>query len=189
MYSSGRDLTRRREDIRRLQNERTRLKTLEKTSVASSDRDSLLRSSGGGLGGRAAAEEAVATRDLTTQQLMERTEAEMKNQDAIIDEMSNGLTGLQGITVAIGDEASLHLVRALERGCIRDYNHVTFFLSPPQKLLDNLEQEVDKGTVNLQAETDRAKKVTKASASCWLYVVICLLLLVLIALIMVRWVG
>jgi len=60
-----------------------------------------------------------------------------------------------------------------------------FFLS--QKLLDNLENEVDRGTVNLQTETDRAKKLTKGAATCWLYVIICLLILVLVVLIAVRW--
>ena len=126
--SAARDLTRRREDLRRLQNERTRLKTLEKSSAASSDRDSLLRSGGGNVGGRIAAEEAVATRDLTTQQLVERTEAEMKNQDAVVEEMSTGLTALKGISLAIGDEADLHIVRSW--GMVWYHSRLVPFLGP-----------------------------------------------------------
>ena len=56
-----------------------------------------------------------------------------------------------------------------------------------QALLDKLETEVDRGTDNLQQQTKRAKTLSKASAECWLYVVICLLVLVLVILIGYRW--
>lgn len=162
---SGKDLARRREDLRRMQNEHTRLKGLEKAASASADRDTLLRPAGGSsAAGGTGSTESVGTRDLTSQQLMERTEAEIKVQDAVLDRMSEGLTSLSGIGKAISDETTLHM-----------------------KLLDKLDDEVDKGNINLVRETGRTAKLTKSSASCWLYVIICVLVLVLVGLILGRY--
>ena len=99
-------MARRREEIRKLQNERTRLRQLDKTAVSSTDRDSLLVGSDGKSYGR----ETDNTRDFTTQQLVDRSANEMKNQDAILEQMSNGLTNLKNIGVAIQDETTLHMV-------------------------------------------------------------------------------
>jgi hypothetical protein len=62
-------------------------------------------------------------------------------------------------------------------------------MCPPalQKLLDDVEVEIDKGDNALKRETARVEHVTKESRTCWLYSAICLLLLVLIALVLVRW--
>lgn len=97
-----------------MQNERTRLKSLEKTSITSSDRDSLLRAAGGSA--KAEAAETVATRDLTTQQLVERTQAEMKMQDEVLEDMSTGLTSLHKVSTAIKDEVTLHVVSGAAGG-------------------------------------------------------------------------
>ena len=58
---------------------------------------------------------------------------------------------------------------------------------PEQKLLDTLENEVDSGNANLKRETERTKIVTRDAKTCWLYVVICLCLGVLILLVALRW--
>jgi hypothetical protein len=121
-FRSAKDLSRRREDLRRLLNEHARLKGLDKAAVASVDRDNLLRAAGSsstGLGRGGGAAESAATRDLTTQQLVDRTEAEIKTQDAVIDQMSEGLASLTNIGKAIGDETTLHLVRCVILRCQR----------------------------------------------------------------------
>ena len=88
---SQREVARRREEVRKLQNERTRLRQLDKTAVSSTDRDSLLVGSDGKSYGR----ETDNTRDFTTQQLVDRSANEMKNQDVILEQMSRGLEGLK----------------------------------------------------------------------------------------------
>ncbi len=82
----------------------------------SADRSDLLRPSDRGAAmvmssSRAGPAESTSTRDLTTQQLVDRTETEIKNQDAAIEKMSEGLTSLTSIGKAIGDETTLHMVR------------------------------------------------------------------------------
>lgn len=57
----------------------------------------------------------------------------------------------------------------------------------PQKLLDNLDSEVDKGNVNLARETKRVELTAKETRTCWMYCTICLLLVVLIGLVCYRW--
>lgn len=56
-----------------------------------------------------------------------------------------------------------------------------------QTLLDNLEGEIDRGDAKLQRETARVDHAMKESRTCWLYTAICLLLVVLLALVLVRW--
>lgn len=56
-----------------------------------------------------------------------------------------------------------------------------------QKLLDTLENEVDSGNASLKRETERTKIVTRDAKTCWLYVVICICLAVLILLVALRW--
>jgi hypothetical protein len=59
--------------------------------------------------------------------------------------------------------------------------------APRQKLLDGLETEIDKGNSGLQRETARIEYVIKDARTCWLYVAICVLFLVLIALVVAKW--
>jgi hypothetical protein len=51
------------------------------------------------------------------------------------------------------------------------------------KLLDDLEGEVDKGTRALKRETARADHIAADTRSCWLYVTICILIAILVALV------
>jgi hypothetical protein len=53
------------------------------------------------------------------------------------------------------------------------------------KLIDNLEDAVDKGDTALKREAARAEHITQDTRTCWLYVTICLLLVVLIALVVI----
>ena len=46
---------------------------------------------------------------------------------------------------------------------------------------------MERGDANLRRETERTKRVTADSSTCWLYTVICVLLLVLIVLVAMRW--
>jgi hypothetical protein len=104
---SQRELGRRRDELRRLQAERARLRQVDKTYISSTDRDSLLVAGDG----RSYGKESEVTRDLTTQQLVDRSQAEMKAQDEILDQMSRGLDGLKNMGVTIRDETALHMVR------------------------------------------------------------------------------
>jgi hypothetical protein len=91
---------------------------------------------------------------------MTRTKDENKVQDDILESMSRGLEGLKTMGVAIRDENELQM-----------------------KLLDNLEDEVDKGTSSLKREAARAEYVTRDTNTCWLYITICLLLGLLVGLV------
>ena len=128
---------------------------------SSSDRDALLgggvRGGGGGVGGAGG---EVAVERANPEQLLMRTQNEMKTQDDILDSMSKGLDGLKTIGIAIRDETDLHM-----------------------KLLDDLDGTVDKGAAALKRETARADWVAADTKSCWLYVTICLLFIVLISLV------
>jgi syntaxin of plants SYP5 len=88
----------------------------------------------------------------------------MKEQDEILEVMSKGLDNLKNMGSTIKDEADLHL-----------------------RLLDDIEDQVEKGDANLKRETARTSFITKQSSTCWLYTTICILLAVLIALIVIRW--
>jgi hypothetical protein len=76
-------LAQRKEAVRKLQIEKTRLTDKERALPGSSDRDALLSSGAGKSYGR----ETELTRDLTTQDMVQRTHAEMKAQDAVLDDM------------------------------------------------------------------------------------------------------
>lgn len=163
---------------------------MDKTFVSSSDRDSLLVSGDGKSYGR----ESEVTRDLTTQQLVDRSQVEVKAQDEILEQMSRGLEGLKSMGNAIRDETTLHMVRPCGRSFSAQVHvllpHVHIlqcYPAPLQKLLDNLENEVDAGNSNLKRETERTKIVTADAKTCWLYVVICISLAVLLLLVMLRW--
>jgi hypothetical protein len=155
---SQKEATRRRDIVRRCTSELARVKAQEKsvTSIASSatDRDALL--GGGGSGGSS----AEAPPRQSAEALMTRTKDENKVQDDILESMSRGLEGLKTMGVAIRDENELQM-----------------------KLLDNLEDEVDKGTSSLKREAARAEYVTRDANTCWLYITICLLLGILVGLI------
>ncbi len=137
--------------------------------MATTDKDALLggasgpasRYGGGGAGGDGA---AGGGKPVDPTQLMARAQAEMKNQDDLLDTMSKGLDNLKNMGVAIRDETALHM-----------------------KLLDELEDGVDQGNANLKRETARAEHITRDTRTCWLYAAICILLAVLVALVVVRW--
>jgi hypothetical protein len=97
---------------------------------------------------------------LTGDQLMLKAKEETRAQDDILESMSKGLEGLKVMGRAIGDESDLQM-----------------------KLLDNLEDEVDKGNASLKRETARAEYVTRDTNTCWLYITICLLLGLLVGLV------
>lgn len=98
------------------------------------------------------------------EQSMLRIKKEEVVQDEILGELSKGLDNLKQIGMTIGDEANLHM-----------------------KLLDNIEDEVDRGAAGLKRETARAEHVTRDTKTCWLYSLICILLIVLVALVAARW--
>jgi hypothetical protein len=60
-------------------------------------------------------------------------------------------------------------------------------LGAAQKLLDDTGDQIDQSNTGLVRETARVEHVTKEAGTCWLYMAICLLLLVLIGLILGRW--
>lgn len=137
--------------------------------MTASERDALMAGgSGRGLGASSSASAAagggaVATRPDVAQSQV-RIKKEEAVQDEILENMSRGLDNLKAIGVGIRDEADLHM-----------------------KLLDNLDEEVDKGQAGLSRETARAEHITSDTRTCWLYSAICVLLLVLIALVSARW--
>lgn len=209
-------MTSRRETLKKLQQERLRLRTAERSNAAAAahaaDRESLLSAGDGKSYGR----ETELTRDMTTQQLVERGNEEIKAQDSILDNMSKRLDNLKNMGKAIGDESDLHMVRGGDGSAfpLLLSAHCSFIqtpflpflltltllallpcltpsllspLPPLQTLLDNLEKGVDKANVNLDKETERARRITEETKTCWLYVTICILLLVLVALAAVRW--
>lgn len=159
-----REALRKRDALRKLTSERARLKSLERASVAAaaggasalSDKDALLGGSSRGGGG------TPAPREATPDELQQRTLLEIKQQDLQLDSLSKGLDGLKQMGLAISDETSLHM-----------------------KLIDNLEESVDKGDTALKREAARAEHITQDTRTCWLYVLICLLLVVLIALVVI----
>jgi hypothetical protein len=93
--------------LRKLQNDRIKLKEQEKSSTVSNDRDALLGASNGKSYGR----ESELTRDMTTDQMQSHAQLEMKKQDEHLEVMSQGLTVLQNLGTAIGDETDLQMVR------------------------------------------------------------------------------
>ena len=150
---SQKEVQRRRDIVRRAAADLARVRALEKAVVSATDRDALLGGAGGGGGGEAAPR-------LTGDQLMLKAKEETRAQDDILESMSKGLEGLKVMGRAIGDESDLQM-----------------------KLLDNLENEVDKGNASLKRETARAEYVTRDANTCWLYITICLLLGLLVGLV------
>ncbi len=151
---------RRRDLLRKLSNERQRLKAAERAPSSNTDRDSLL----GNGDGRKYGKEGSSTRDMTSDQMMAMTQQDMTYQNEILDNMSKGLDGLKNMGIAIRDETDLHM-----------------------RLIDDIEAEVDKGNDNLKRETARAEHITRDTKTCWLYITICILLAILVTLVMVRW--
>jgi SYP5 family syntaxin len=139
---------------------------MEKSTMSASDKDALLGSSSSGRAGAAGyqADAAAAAAARDPEQLMQRTQQEIKNQDELLDTMSKGLDNLKNVGLAIRDETDLHM-----------------------KLLDELEDGVDQGNANLKRETARAEHITRDTKTCWLYITICVLLGVLVALVVARW--
>jgi hypothetical protein len=140
------------------------MRTMERSTMSASDKDALLGVTTGAARGGYQADAAAAAAARNPDQLMLRTQQEIKNQDELLDTMSRGLDTLKNVGMAIGDETDLHM-----------------------KLLGELEEGVDQGNANLKRETARAEHITKDTKTCWLYVTICLLLGVLVALVVVRW--
>jgi hypothetical protein len=146
---STKETQRRRDLVRQAQTQLSKLRTQEKTQVfTATDRDALLGSRAEGGGGASADSPRPTAQDLVL-----KNREEIGQQDAILDAMSRGLDGLKNMGQAIGDEASLHV-----------------------KLLDKLEDEVDKGNASLKRETARAEYVTQDTNTCWLYIAICVLI-------------
>jgi conjugal transfer/entry exclusion protein len=121
-------LAQRKQALKKLEVEAGRLRDKERAGPASSAKDALLAgASGKTYGGATAVRETELTRDLTTQEVMERSHQEMKQQDAVLDDMSKSLDRLQAIGGAIQDETKLHM-----------------------KLLGDVEEQIDKGNVSLE---------------------------------------
>ena len=146
---------RRRDAGRRLAAELKQLRELDKKVVQSSNRDALGLDGAGGGGNNK--EEAPRQ---TPDQLLLRSKEEFKVQDEVLDSLSRGLDGLKNLGSAISSETSLHM-----------------------KLLDDLEEGVDKGDASLRREAARAEFVTRDAKTCWLYITICILLAMMCALV------
>lgn len=153
------EVLRKRDAFRKLANERTRLRGLEKSGLSATDKDALL----GSNSARAPTAYSNAPQ-ANPEQLMQRTQQEIKNQDELLGAMSKGLDSLKTMGLAIRDETDLHM-----------------------RLIDDLEDGVDNAHAGLKRETARAEHVTKDAKTCWLYAAICILLAVLIALVVARW--
>lgn len=93
----------RREALKKVTLERTRLRNLERSAPASSDRDALLGAGNGASYGR----ESELTRDANLQQMQARQEAEVKMQDTTLEMMSRNLDNLKTMGFAIKDEVNL----------------------------------------------------------------------------------
>lgn len=165
MCRTTQELATRRSELGRLQTLRIKLRQAERGERVKTDRDTLLSTGGGRSGGGSSGVgDSLPTRDMSVQQMQERTETEIKAQDALLDQMSRSLDNLKAMGTAIGEEADLH-----------------------SRLLDDLEAAVDAGDEGLRRETERTKFVIAKTSTCWLYTTICLLLLVLIVLVVVKW--
>ena len=160
-----------RDALRKMTNERLRLRGLERTSVAAaassagavSDKDALLASaSRGGGGGGGAGGGSAAPPQASPEELQMRTQMELRNQDEQLDSLSKGLVGLKQMGLAISEETALQM-----------------------KLIDEIEEGTDRGDAALKRETARAEHITQDTRTCWLYVAICILLAILIGLVVV----
>lgn len=112
---NARALAQRREAVKKLAIEARRLREREHASPFSSDRDALLSAGTGKSYGR----ESELTRDLTTQEMVARSNLEIKAQDVVLEKMSRSLDTLKTMGGAIRDETALQMVRSkqsVERG-------------------------------------------------------------------------
>jgi len=115
--AGGRALAARREAVRKLAIEAKRLREREHSSAfaAGSDRDALLGAGNGKSYGR----ESELTRDMTTQEMVQHANVQIKAQDAVLDKMSKSLDTLKTMGGAIRDETALQMVRAAGRAVPR----------------------------------------------------------------------
>lgn len=104
----ARIIARRAETVRKIKLQRDRLRERERTTPAGSDREALLSSGAGKSYGR----ETELTRDATVQEMVARSNDEMKTQDAVLDQMSKSLDSIKVMGKVIGDETALHMVRS-----------------------------------------------------------------------------
>lgn len=131
-------LAQRKQALKRLEAEASRLRTKEANPPLSSAKDALLSGAGAAKTtpyGATATRETEMTRDLSTQEVIARSHEEMAEQDKILGQMSGSLDRLKEIGGAIQDETKLHM-----------------------KLLDDVEQQVDKGQVSLERVSNNENK-------------------------------
>ena len=104
--------------------------------------------------------------------------------------MSRSLDTLKTMGGAIKDETALQMVRRrLAGGAAHTWtsarprsprSHPSPPPPAPQRLLDDTGDKIDDGNTALKRETARVEHVIKTSSTCWLYTLICLLLVVVI---------
>ena len=106
--------------------------------------------------------------------------------------MSRSLDTLKTMGGAIKDETALQMVRSCARRRpnssprqppARRHCRRPRIPSPAQRLLDDTGDKIDEGNTGLKRETARVDHVIKSSSTCWLYMLICLLIAVLVGLI------
>ena len=138
-----------RDALRKMTNERLRLRGLERTSVAASaaatssavsDKDALLARGGGGGGGGGG---TPAPPQASPEELQQRTQMELREQDLQLDSLSKGLVGLKQMGLAISEETALQM-----------------------KLIDDIEEGTDKGDAALKREAARAEHITQDTRTC-----------------------
>ena len=83
----------------------------------------------------------------------------VRMQDEQLDDLARGVDRLGNLANTMNDETTLHV-----------------------KLLDDLDQSVDRAATGLRAETKHAEKVREQSANCWMYICIAVLFLCLVLL-------
>ncbi|CAE7483913.1 SYP61, partial [Symbiodinium sp. KB8] len=162
--SSG-ELSRLSADFKQLQEEQASIKGAVQ-NPPSGDRTALMAGATAGFAGAGSdrGAETARSKNMTNTQMMAQFEEDTKEQDAILDDLEAGADRLAHVGRAIGDEASAHI-----------------------RLLDDLDPEMDTARDKLRTETKHIKKVTVKTQFCWLYVVMCLLVLVLAVLVFMRW--
>jgi len=143
-----------RDALRKMTNERLRLRGLERTSVAASaaasssavsDKDALLARGGGG-GGAGGGGGTPAPPQASPEELQQRTQMELREQDLQLDSLSKGLVGLKQMGLAISEETALQM-----------------------KLIDDIEEGTDRGDAALKREAARAEHITQDTRTCCAY--------------------
>jgi hypothetical protein len=107
--------------------------------------------------------ETDETRGLSNESLLQHQQETMSKQDELIGLLVTGVDSLKKKAEIIGNEADLH-----------------------KRLLDDIEDDVERGERALDKETDKTKKVGKKSDMCSLYVCICLLIIVVVVLVILK---